>query len=161
MQERYFAQYTLAHHKTLMRNARYAGMTPEERAAVLAYAHSQGAGGANRWLNTGQVGSDAFGTAGTAYSRAVTTALQGTAQLAQRANRQAGVASAMNSQQQAQTANRQMASNDNAGRQQNIDINGPIIIHTQATDAPGVARALRGELAGQRRMAAQANTGLA
>lgn len=161
MQERYFAQYTLAHHKTLMNNARYAAMTPEQRAAVLAYAHNQGAGGASRWLNTGQAGSDAFGTSGTAYSKAVTTALQGNVQLAQRVSRQAGAASAINLQQQAQSANRQMASNDNGSSGQNVAINGPIIIHTQATDAPGIARALRGELSGQRKLAAQANTGLA
>jgi hypothetical protein len=76
------------------------------------------------------------------------------------ASRQAGAASAMHLQRQAQTATQQVASNDNVGSQQNVEINGPIIIHTQATDAPGVARALRGELSG-RKLAAQANTGLA
>jgi hypothetical protein len=34
----------------------------------LGYAHNQGGGAANRWLNTGIVGSDRFGTKGTKYT---------------------------------------------------------------------------------------------
>jgi hypothetical protein len=72
MQERYFERYTLGHHQYLMaHNARYAAMSPEEKAAALGYAHNQGAGGASRFIDTGQAGTDAFGTSGAAYSRAV------------------------------------------------------------------------------------------
>jgi hypothetical protein len=75
MQERYFERYTLGHHQYLMaHNKRYAGMSPEEQAGVLGYAHNQGAGGASKWLNTGAVGADAFGTAGTRYTKAVASA---------------------------------------------------------------------------------------
>ena len=75
MQERFFERYTLAHHQYLMKhNDKYAAMSAEDKAAALAYAHNQGAGGASQWINTGMVGKDAFGTAGTRYSQAVHTA---------------------------------------------------------------------------------------
>ena len=73
MQERFFENYTLDHHRTLMENARYAAMSPRERLKILGYAHNQGTGsprrggGAWSYLNSGAVGHDAFGTAGTAY----------------------------------------------------------------------------------------------
>jgi hypothetical protein len=38
---------------------------------ILGYAHNQGAGGANNWLNTGKVGSDGFGTKGTKYTELI------------------------------------------------------------------------------------------
>lgn len=77
MQERYFERYTLAHHQWLMaHNAKYAAMSPEDKAAALAYAHNQGAGGASTWIDTGMVGKDAFGTAGTRYSQAVHAAFK-------------------------------------------------------------------------------------
>jgi hypothetical protein len=43
---------------------------------------------------------------------------------------------------------------------QTVEVNGPIHIHTQATDAPGIARSLRAELAGKK-LVRQAQTGLA
>ena len=53
MQERYFERYTLAHHQYLMgHNAKYREMAPEDKAAALAYAHNQGAGGASQWTGT-------------------------------------------------------------------------------------------------------------
>lgn len=71
MQEQFMAQYTKDHYDYLMKNPKFAAMSKEKQAEVLAYAHNQGAGGANKYLNTGMVGHDANGTAGTAYSNAV------------------------------------------------------------------------------------------
>ena len=72
MQEKFFEQYTLDHHNYLMaHNAKYAAMSPEDKAAALAYAHNQGAAGASRWIDTGMEGKDAFGTSGAAYSKRV------------------------------------------------------------------------------------------
>jgi cell wall-associated NlpC family hydrolase len=45
--------------------------TTEQKLQILGYAHNQGAGGAAKWLRTGRVGKDGFGTAGTAYSDAL------------------------------------------------------------------------------------------
>ncbi len=54
MQEKFFENYTLDHHNWLMaHNAKYAAMSPEDKAAALAYAHNQGAGGASKWIDTG------------------------------------------------------------------------------------------------------------
>jgi hypothetical protein len=76
MQERFFEAYTASHNDQLMRDsARYRAMTPEQRLEVLGYAHSHGVGGAEAWLETSQVGRDAFGTPGTAYADAVAAAL--------------------------------------------------------------------------------------
>lgn len=71
MQERYLEVYTLQHSNYLMKNPKYANASPEEKLAVLGYAHNQGEGGANKWLNTGVVGHDAFGTGGDAYSKSI------------------------------------------------------------------------------------------
>jgi hypothetical protein len=75
MQEKFFEQYTLDHHNYLMaHNAKYAAMSPEDKAAALAYAHNQGAAGASHWIDTGMEGKDAFGTSGAAYSKGVHSA---------------------------------------------------------------------------------------
>ena len=46
-------------------------MDPTEQQKYLGYAHNQGAGGALKFMNTGVVGRDGFGTAGTKYMTAV------------------------------------------------------------------------------------------
>jgi hypothetical protein len=46
----------------------YRDMSPEQRLEVLGYAHNQGAGGAAKWLRTGQSQKDGFGTEATKYS---------------------------------------------------------------------------------------------
>lgn len=76
LQEKYFDTYTFLHHKQLMRNKIYSGMTIENKLRVLGYAHNQGVGGAINWLETGNAGSDAFGTSGTAYSKAIAAQLR-------------------------------------------------------------------------------------
>lgn len=43
-------------------------MSDEQKLAVLAYAHNQGAGGARDWLNTGIAKKDGFGTYADRYS---------------------------------------------------------------------------------------------
>jgi hypothetical protein len=75
MQERYFEKFTEAHHDQLMKNPKYANASPERKLEVLGYAHNQGAGGASKWLNTGQEGRDAFGTGGTKYVGSVRSRL--------------------------------------------------------------------------------------
>lgn len=77
MQERFFEAYSAGHHEQLMReSAEYRALSPEERLAVLGYAHNQGVGGAEAWLRTGQVGRDAFRTPGTDFSDSVAANLR-------------------------------------------------------------------------------------
>lgn len=71
LQEKTFAALTLANHRRLMKNPKYANASKSVKLQILAYAHNQGAGAANKWINTGNVTKDAFGTKGTKYSDAV------------------------------------------------------------------------------------------
>jgi len=68
LQETIFTGFTIANHRYLMRNAKYKSASIERKLQILGYAHNQGMGGAEDWLNTGQVGADGFGTKGTAYT---------------------------------------------------------------------------------------------
>ena len=78
LQERLFDSFTHNQHKSLSgRNDKYGKLSAAEKLATLGYAHNQGAGGASKWLNTGVVESDAFGTKGNKYSKAVSAALGG------------------------------------------------------------------------------------
>lgn len=71
MQERFFKAYTASNEATLAaKSQQFRSMTADQRLAVLAYAHNQGAGGALSWMRGGAVGHDAFGTAGTRYTGA-------------------------------------------------------------------------------------------
>jgi Spy/CpxP family protein refolding chaperone len=77
MQERFMSAYTLEHHRQLMQHPKYRAMSPRQRLAVLGYAHNQGVGsrkwgtGAMGFLDSGRVGSDSFGTKGTAYAGSI------------------------------------------------------------------------------------------
>lgn len=62
MQERYFDAYIALHHERLMKNKKYAAMSPEERLKIHGMAHNKGAGAASSYLRTGKIGTDAFGT---------------------------------------------------------------------------------------------------
>lgn len=75
LQERALAAYTAKNHQYMMSNEKYRNLSPENKAAVLGYAHNQGHSGAKEWLNTGDVGSDFWGTKGTKYSNAISNAL--------------------------------------------------------------------------------------
>lgn len=72
MQDRYFEAYTALNAQYLSsHNQAFNAMPGAGKLDVLGYAWNQGAGGANKWLNTGVSGSDAFGTSGTKYASAV------------------------------------------------------------------------------------------
>jgi hypothetical protein len=68
LQETIFTGYTIANHRYLMRNPKYKSASVERKLQILGYAHNQGMGGAEKWLNTGVVGADGFGTKGTKYT---------------------------------------------------------------------------------------------
>ena len=77
LQERMFAAYTLANHGYLSSDSNYQSkQTIEQKLQVLGYAHNQGAGGASKWMRTGKVGKDGFGTSGTKYSNALREAFK-------------------------------------------------------------------------------------
>ncbi|UMM08415.1 hypothetical protein MKW11_14700 [Gluconobacter frateurii] len=76
MQERYFRAYTDMNRAYLSsHDAMFSKLSEDKQLAILGYAHNQGAGGALKWMHGGAVGHDAFGTAGTKYSDAITAAL--------------------------------------------------------------------------------------
>ena len=77
MQERYFAAYTRANHGYLLSNEKYRNASPEKKLSILGYAHNQGWSKADNWLNSGEVGRDSFGTAGTKYADAINAAFSG------------------------------------------------------------------------------------
>lgn len=69
MQEDMLAGFTIANHRVLTKlSPQYRNLSKDKQLEVLAYSHNQGAGGGKKWLETGAVGSDAFGTRGTKYS---------------------------------------------------------------------------------------------
>jgi len=68
LQEIIFTGFTLANHTYLMRNETYKNSSIERKLQILGYAHNQGMGGAEKWITTGVVGKDGFGTKGTKYT---------------------------------------------------------------------------------------------
>jgi hypothetical protein len=68
LQEKLFTGFTIANHNKLMKNPIYKKASNERKLEILGYAHNQGAGGANNWVNTGNIRSDRFGTKGTKYT---------------------------------------------------------------------------------------------
>ena len=77
MQERYFEAYTKANHGYMMSDPMFANASPQRKLEILGYAHNQGWSKALDWLNTGEVGRDKFGTAGTKYVDAINKAFKG------------------------------------------------------------------------------------
>jgi hypothetical protein len=71
MQEQLFTGFTKANYKYLMGNSQFANANKERQLQILGYAHNQGMGGAEKWMSTGQVGSDGFGTKGTKYTDSI------------------------------------------------------------------------------------------
>lgn len=132
MQDRFFQRYTLAHHEQLMRNPAYRAETPEERAGTLATAHLLGPGAAARQLAGGNAGADANGTTGSDYARTVTNAVRAAG----------GSTIGANAAQRLQ-----VSSNARVDRSSSSQTHvGEVHVHTQATDANGIARDLRGAL---------------
>lgn len=78
LQEQFMDAFTFLNHKTLMRNKKYANMSPEEKLAVLAYAHNQGGGAALEYLKTGIPKRDGNGTLGTEFTESVQQQLDAT-----------------------------------------------------------------------------------
>ena len=77
LQEKAFAAYTAQNHRYLTsKSEKYRNLSEKEKIAVLGYAHNQGWGGAKKWLETGVEGKDAFGTSGTKYYNALTSAIK-------------------------------------------------------------------------------------
>lgn len=63
LQEKFFDNYTLDHHNTLMRESeKYRNASPQERAAILAGAHLGGTTGVQRYLDQGKDAADSNGT---------------------------------------------------------------------------------------------------
>lgn len=80
MQERFFEAYSdLSDRYLSLHTARYRNATPQQKLAMLGYAHNEGMGAALSWIDHGQVRRDGFGTPGTAFSDAVTDGLAGPA----------------------------------------------------------------------------------
>jgi len=72
LQEKAFAAFTAKNHDYLMgKSEKYKMLPLKEKVAVLGYAHNQGWSGADKWLETGETGEDAFGTKGTKYYDAI------------------------------------------------------------------------------------------
>lgn len=163
MQERYFEAYTNAHHQQLMASsAAYRAMSPAERLAILGYAHNQGAGGASEYLRTGVVGRDAFHTGGDAYVHAVQAALarsRATTAPSGTGPRPIGGYQPDPALIPQPGARSDRSGNTDNSRRSEMSI-GQITVHTAATDAPGVARAI-GPAIEKATLASQANTGLA
>ena len=67
MQERFMEAYSAEHYRELMRAPKFQALSQTEKLEMMGYAHNQGVGGALKYLRSGQIGRDAFGTPGTAY----------------------------------------------------------------------------------------------
>ena len=76
MQERYLKAYTYANYNYMLKDPIFKSASPERKLAIMGYAHNQGWAKALDWLNTGEVGRDAFGTAGTKYVNAIEEAFK-------------------------------------------------------------------------------------
>ena len=71
LQEKLFAGFTKANHTYLMGVPEYRDANSQRKLQILGYAHNQGMGGAERWMRTGVVGADGFGTKGTKYTDSI------------------------------------------------------------------------------------------
>ena len=75
-QEKFFDAFTKKNHSYLMQFPKYKKASPERKLEILGYAHNQGMGGAAKWLESGEVKADAFGTKGTRYVEAIRKRLE-------------------------------------------------------------------------------------
>ena len=76
LQETLFAGFTKANHTYLMGIPEYKKANSQRKLQILGYAHNQGMGGAAKWMKTGVVGSDGFGTKGTKYTDSIREAFK-------------------------------------------------------------------------------------
>ena len=77
MQERYYDEFNLMLHERLMKNKKYAAMSPEDKLKHVGMAHNAGAGGVNKFLRTGKADPDKFGTKPEKYAHRVGAQLAG------------------------------------------------------------------------------------
>ena len=83
LQEKAFAAYTAKNHQYMLNKSEiYRNLDKEQQLAVLGYAHNQGAGGASKWLRSGEAERDAFDTSADKYYKAVAKELGITPSLA-------------------------------------------------------------------------------
>lgn len=73
LQERAMRALVMSNHKALINKQgdAYLNLPNEEKLAILGYAHNQGAGGASKWMRSGESESDGFGTKGSRYASAI------------------------------------------------------------------------------------------
>ena len=76
LQETLFAGFTKANHTYLMRIPEYKKADSQRKLQILGYAHNQGMDGAAKWMKTGVVGDDGFGTKGTKYTDSIREAFK-------------------------------------------------------------------------------------
>ena len=76
LQETLFAGFTKANHTYLMSIPEYKEANSQRKLEILGYAHNQGMGAAAKWMKTGVVGADGFGTKGTKYTNSIATAFK-------------------------------------------------------------------------------------
>jgi len=76
LQETLFAGFTKANHTYLMGIPEYKEANSQRKLQILGYAHNQGMGGAAKWMKTGVVGADGFGTKGTKYTDSIREAFK-------------------------------------------------------------------------------------
>ena len=76
LQETLFAGFTKANHTYLMGIPEYKKANSQRKLQILGYAHNQGMGGAAKWMKTGVVGADGFGTKGTKYTDSIREAFR-------------------------------------------------------------------------------------
>ena len=83
LQERVFAAYTAKNHEYMLKKSSvYRNLDKEQQLAVLGYAHNQGAGGASKWLRSGEAERDGFDTSADKYYKAIAKGLGITPSLA-------------------------------------------------------------------------------
>ena len=72
-QESYLEWFTIDNDRQLsyFLGDKYTSLSPDEKLAILGYAHNQGVGPTVEWVKSGQVSVDGFGTPGTKFSKAV------------------------------------------------------------------------------------------
>lgn len=165
MQERYFKAYTKQNEWYLLRhNEQFRAMNDAQKLSVLAYAHNQGAAGADKWLRTGVDGKDAFGTSGALYAQntmnniggyaaSQSTQAEQASAVKRLADTQAALKQQMNQSPRAigtdpsaQLAARATPGGNGSGNTTTnnaTNFHGDIVINTQATDGKGVVDAFK------------------
>lgn len=70
-QENFLYGFTADNYRQLSKLPQFKNADNQRKLEILAYAHNQGASGAEKWLRTGSVSKDGFGTKGTKFSETI------------------------------------------------------------------------------------------